>query len=127
MHPHNKALHLVFLPQVNIYRDENLNFETSDMSKPKSQIYDISQYLWASTWQGVDIIMKCYSIHCILKSIDQVPQLWIICIAIHIIDVLLKKFQWIISVYMKPINFQSKASVVCSVTTAIVIDFSWSN
>ena len=24
---------------------------------------------------------------------------------------------------MKPINFQSKASVVCSVTTAVVIDF----
>ena len=33
------------------------------------------------------------------------------------------KFQWIISPYMKPISFQSKASVVCSVTEGILIDF----
>ena len=34
-----------------------------------------------------------------------------------------EKFQWILPLYMKPINFQSKASVVCSVTTALFIDF----
>ena len=34
-----------------------------------------------------------------------------------------EKFQWILPLYMKPINFQSKASVVCSVTTAVFIDF----
>ena len=41
----------------------------------------------------------------------------------HTMDMLWEKFQWIPPLYMKPISFQSKASVVCSVTTAIVIDF----
>ena len=34
-----------------------------------------------------------------------------------------EKFQWILPLYMEPISFQSKASVVCSVTTAVFIDF----
>ena len=34
-----------------------------------------------------------------------------------------EKFQWILPLYMKPISFQSKASVVCSVTAAFYIDF----
>ena len=38
-------------------------------------------------------------------------------------DTLWEKFQWILPLYMKPISFQSKASVVCSVSTAILIDF----
>ena len=38
-------------------------------------------------------------------------------------DLLWEKFQWILPAYMKPISFQSKASVVCSVTIAIFIDF----
>ena len=38
-------------------------------------------------------------------------------------DMLWEKFHWILSLYMKPINFQSKASVVFSVTTALFIDF----
>ena len=38
-------------------------------------------------------------------------------------DMLWEKFQWILPLYMKPISFQSKASVVCSVTTAEFIDF----
>ena len=42
---------------------------------------------------------------------------------IHTIDMLQGKFQWILPLYMKPISFQSKASVVYSVTTAIFIDF----
>ena len=33
------------------------------------------------------------------------------------------KFQWILPLYMKPISFQSKASVVYSVTTAVFSDF----
>ena len=37
-------------------------------------------------------------------------------------DLLWEKFQWILPFYMKPISFQSKASV-CSVTAAIFIDF----
>ena len=41
----------------------------------------------------------------------------------HTVDLLWKKFQWILPFYMKPINFQSKASVVCSVTAAIFEDF----
>ena len=34
-----------------------------------------------------------------------------------------EKFQWILPLYMKPINFQSNASIVCLVATAIFIDF----
>ena len=41
----------------------------------------------------------------------------------HTMDLLWEKFQWILPLYMKPISFQSKASVVCSVTTAIFIVF----
>ena len=41
----------------------------------------------------------------------------------HTMDMLWEKFQWILPLYMKPIGFQSKASVVCSVTTAVVIHF----
>ena len=42
---------------------------------------------------------------------------------IHTMSVLWEKFQWILPLYMKPISFQSKASVVCSVTAAIFIVF----
>ena len=41
----------------------------------------------------------------------------------HTMDMLWEKFHWIIPLYMKPINVQSKASVVCSVTTALYFDF----
>ena len=41
----------------------------------------------------------------------------------HTIDLLWEKSQWILPLYMKPISFQSKVSVVCSVTEAIFIDF----
>ena len=40
----------------------------------------------------------------------------------HTMDLLWEKFQWILPLYMKPIRFQSKASV-CSITEAIFIDF----
>ena len=38
-------------------------------------------------------------------------------------DMLWDKFQLILPLYTKPISFQSNASVVCSVTTAVFIDF----
>ena len=38
-------------------------------------------------------------------------------------DLLWEKFKWILPLNMKPISFQSKASIVCSVTAAIFIDF----
>ena len=41
----------------------------------------------------------------------------------HTMDMLWEKLQWILALYMKPISFQSKASVVCSVTAAVFIDF----
>ena len=41
----------------------------------------------------------------------------------HTMDLLWAKFQWILPLYMKPISFQSKASVICSVTAAVFIDF----
>ena len=40
----------------------------------------------------------------------------------HTVDLLWEQFQLILPLYMKPISFQSKASVVCSVTAAIFID-----
>ena len=41
----------------------------------------------------------------------------------HNTDFLWEKIQWILPLYKKPTSFQSKASVVCSVTAAIFIDF----
>ena len=41
----------------------------------------------------------------------------------HTMDMLWEKFQSILSLYMKPISLQSKASVVCSITIAVFIDF----
>ena len=41
----------------------------------------------------------------------------------HTMDLLWEKFQWILPLYMKPIGFQSQASVVCSVTADIFIEF----
>ena len=41
----------------------------------------------------------------------------------HTMDLLWEKFQWILTLYINPISFQSKASVVCSVTAAIFINF----
>ena len=38
-----------------------------------------------------------------------------------------EKFKWVLPLYMKPINCQSNAPVVCSTTTAISIDFAWRN
>ena len=38
-------------------------------------------------------------------------------------NMLWEEFQWILPLYMKPISFESKASVVCSVTPAAFIDF----
>ena len=40
----------------------------------------------------------------------------------HTMDLLWEKFQWILPLYNKLISIQSKASVICSVTTAIFID-----
>ena len=51
---------------------------------------------------------------------DNLAQAWQ---ASHTMDLHWEKFQWILPLYMKPISFQSKASVVCSVTEAIFIDF----
>ena len=41
----------------------------------------------------------------------------------HTMDMLWEKFQWILPLYMKPISFQSKASVVWSITAAVFIYF----
>ena len=41
----------------------------------------------------------------------------------YTMDILRENFQWILPRYMELISFQSKASVVCSVTTAVIIDF----
>ena len=48
-------------------------------------------------------------------------------ISYHTMDLLWEKFQWILPLYMKSISFQSKASIVCSVTEALFIDFCLKN
>ena len=55
-------------------------------------------------------------------SLERFPGIHLRVIS-HTMDLLWEKFQWILPLYMKPISFQSKASVVCSVTAAIFIDF----
>ena len=54
---------------------------------------------------------------------NHVGQGYITEVITHTMDLLWEKFQWIPPLYMKPISFQSKASVVCSVTAAIFIDY----
>ena len=44
-------------------------------------------------------------------------------VGFHTMDLLWEMFQRILPLYMKPISFPSKASVVCSVTAAIFTDF----
>ena len=41
----------------------------------------------------------------------------------HTMEMLWERLQWILPLYIKPISFQSKALVVCSVTAAVFIDF----
>ena len=46
---------------------------------------------------------------------------------LHTMDLLWVKLNWIIPLYMKPINFQRKATVVCSVTEPCLLIFAWRN
>ena len=62
---------------------------------------------------------KWWGVHC--KSLKSCCMLWHH--YDHTKDMLWKKFQWILPIYMKPIILLSKASAVCSVTTAVYIDF----
>ena len=62
---------------------------------------------------------RCIGVTIILYSCNAVKQI----IAVHTMDLLWEKFKWILPLYMKPISFQSKTSVVCSVTAAIFVDF----
>ena len=62
--------------------------------------------------------LKNISIHCDYNTIKTYIA-W----AIHTMDLQWEKFKWILPLYMKPISFQSKASVVCSVIAAIFNDF----
>ena len=41
----------------------------------------------------------------------------------HTMGMLWEKLKWILPLYMKPISFQSKASVLFSVTAVVFIDF----
>ena len=48
---------------------------------------------------------------------------WLSTFKLHTMDLLWEKFQWFLPLYMKLISFQSKTSVVCSVTAAIFVVF----
>ena len=81
--------------------------------------------LWA---RGLNLLNTCYYKG---KNKDRINLQFCICrdswdvppVPHHTMDLLWEKFQWILPLYMKPISFQSKASVVCSVTAAIFIGF----
>ena len=69
---------------------------------------------------------QCVNIACRGSEILQnvIKEMWAKCdVCSHTMEMLWEKFQWILPLYIKPISFQSKASVVCSVTTAIFIDY----
>ena len=55
--------------------------------------------------------------HKLTYTEDIPPNWW------HTMDMLWEKFQWIQPLYTKSISFQSKASVVCSITAAVFIDY----
>ena len=74
-----------------------------------------------SVWSKVCLPSVVYSIK--YSAILDCPYCWLRQHNLHTMDLLWEKFQWILPLYMKPISLQSKASVVCSVTTDILIDF----
>ena len=68
--------------------------------------------------------------YCVTTVKQRTPQLCVYYmryILSHTMDMLWEKLQWILPLYMKPISFQSKASVVCSVTAAYLLIFDWRN
>ena len=77
--------------------------------------------------QGRVFVILFLQFELISRSASEMVHLRIplvqICISMHTMDLLWEKFQWILPLYMKPISFQPKASVVWSVTAAIFIDF----
>ena len=58
-----------------------------------------------------------------LKHTPYTDSLNVYALLKNTMDLLWEKFQWILPLYMKPISFQLNASIVCSVTEAIFIDF----
>ena len=67
-------------------------------------------YLYLYLYLSLKLRKKMYLYLYLIKRIWPQPCLW-------------ETFQWILPLYLKPVSFQSKASVVCSVTAAIFIDF----
>ena len=73
-------------------------------------------------WRSEVSPMSLYFIH-FLEKMENYWRHNLLEIGSHTMDMLWEKFQWILPLYMKPISFQSKASVVCSVTAVVFIDF----
>ena len=74
-----------------------------------------------------DVIVMCYFFHIwscsIIADFSPVIHILYIYTFYYTMDLLREKFQWILLLYMKPISFQSKASVVCSITAATSMYF----
>ena len=100
---------------------EYFNFSTIRVSQP---VYHHSLY----SPYFVKILQWKPLLHFYYMSLSLIISMFLIskcrhAPSIHTMDLLWEKFQWILPLYMKPISFQSKALVDCSVTEAIFIDF----
>ena len=79
-----------------------------------------------SSWHGQTCHITGLScVECIgYRLIPNKKEQWYRDLKLHsTMDMLWEKFQRILPLHMKPISSQSKASVVCSVITAVFIDF----
>ena len=60
------------------------------------------------------------------KQLSETPSamfIFHVAFLFHTMNMLWEKVQWILPLYMKQIRIQSKASIVCPVTTVVFIDF----
>ena len=94
--------------------------------KTLSRVWVLTNEQLRTTVWKLHMLVNCTAaqkIHSCIKHITKIILNVIIHFCKHTMDLLWEKFQWILPLYMKPISFQSKASVVCSVTAAISIGF----
>ena len=74
----------------------------------------ISQCITTTKHSKAKTVCIFLGIYCICATVHKTG---------HTMDMLWENFQWILPHYMKSIIFQSTVSDVCSVTTAVFIDF----
>ena len=101
-------IHHTLMWQINSYNEWGKNYSRRGSAESGILLFPMSCRYWATT-------IKVWWILCLVHQLTQLK--------VHTMDMLWEKFQWILPLYMKAISFQSKASVVCSVTAAIFTNF----